>query len=392
MKKLFIVLFSIITLSYSCKKNNSNPVVNDTKSLKLTKISEQAIKDAASAYDLVEMSDGSLILLTDSGSFFTGTHLQLVKINNDGQIAWKKNFITPYSYYTNYAYSIQKDNDENLIMSSALSYAGGDNLAWIIKANKNGVRVWDKTLTATTHEGNYGQGNIVITNIGDIVALFNPAEGSQNNCILDFISANGQNSKKITIPGIVYAGELKLTSQNTLTIAGCNFNINKSATKMVIVTTDLSGNILSSKETTTLAGSQLLYGITELNQSLYVTGHFTSDTSVYRNFLLGKFSLNGDFVKMSNFGRNFNDVGLCIQALDNGNLVIGGYSQNVRSSDLTGEMYFSITDADGNIKANENLGGDGRILSIKKSSSANTFWVLNSNATTGYSILKYSYK
>lgn len=380
-----IILLCIVAFVYSCKKetNRVKSPDNPTDTAKLARLKDISITGTVSAYDFVEMSDGSLIVLTDSGTFFTGTYLQLAKLNADGNLVWKKTI--PPGYSGNYAYSIQKDKDENLIINSAV----GDG-AWIIKTDKNGVKLWDKIISGVTHEGDYGQGNCVVTSSGDIALLYNPSEGNEQNCLLELISANGNTIKSLPIPGIVYAGELKLSSENKLVIAGANLNTSKTATKMVIVTTDLTGNILTSKETSSLSGSQLLYGITEAKHMLYVSGHFTSDTSAHRNFLFGKFSLNGDFVKMTSFGRNFDDVGLCIQALDNNYLVVGGYSQINQSYDLTGALYFSILDTDGNVKIKEDLGGNGRILSLKKSSN-NTFWVLGSGTSSGYRILKYSY-
>ncbi len=398
MKNLLIILLTVVFFASSCKKNNTPGPDDNSKGL--VKLKTITSSDIGLVRDMVELSDGSIVVLTNIVADLFYNRIQLVKYNSGGTVMWKKDFQMD-GYPRNFGYSIQKDSEENLIVSGVLykTNATYDD-AWIIKTTKDGNKIWDKKIEDVTSEGGYAQGNLVITNTGDIVAVYNPGEGLQNACNLLLISANGSNVKTVSVPGTGYAGELKLLSDNNLAIAGTlitPFSAIKS--KMVIVKVNLSGQILSSKEAASLTGQTQLFALTQMGQNIYVTGHYTPENGP-RNFLFGKFSLGGEFIKMADFGRDFGEVGMSILALDNNNLVIGGYSEKRFSYELKGDRYFAILDAEGKVIVTENLEGDGNIFSIKKST-GNSFWLVTSGNTSGlvtsdgldvgYQIFKYSY-
>ena len=391
MKKIYFLLF-VLMISASCKKNG-----NQTSS-GLQKISDKEYKIGSDirANDMTLMSDGSLIILADSGKDYygRGIKLALVRVTPDGNVSWTKTFVSKAnpSFTVFYAFSVQKDQNENLVVTAQIEDNSGGGAAWIFKTTKDGVLLWERVIPNITHEGIYGPGNCVIKPDGSIVTLFNPSEGSQGGCYLGFISADGSTFSLTSISNIVYAGELKLTSDNNLVLVGANFDASRN-TKLALVKLNLSGQILWRTDLTTQPGSQLAYSLIESNGNFYVTGHYTEGTS-YRNFLFASFDSNGKFINMQNFGRNYDDTGYVIEKLPTNDLIIGGYSQSAKSTNLYGELYINILDKDGNVKTQDDLGNSGRILVIKNSIN-NIFYVLGDegdNLPGTFRLIKYTYQ
>lgn len=401
------ILLPIILSAFflSCKKadNTVNNDFNGTSNT-ITQISSVTYSDGAlHANDFVVLSDGSIIVLADTTTPVGEHHVTLVKIDKNGNVVWTKTYDAQntdhYTYTANYALSIEKDNNENLYISSEPQNVNGTTNAWILKTDKDGTKLWDKLVANISHEGEYGSGNCVVANNGTVIFLFNPFEGSQSACTLFIISADGSQTKTVSIGNIVYAGEIKITSDNNLIVAGVNAD-KTNVTKLVLTKLSLDGTLIWQKNTNTQPGTQHTFSLVESNGAFYVAGHFIADTAFKRNFLFAKFSTDGNLITMKNFGRNNtttnngDNEGFVINNLSNNNLVIGGYSQSVKSPYLTGEMYLNLLDPQGNILVQDNLGGIGRIVAIR-STGNNGFVALGDSqpeyGSASFRIIKYAY-
>jgi hypothetical protein len=389
MKKILYLFIAFALVS--CKKNKEDSTeAIDNKAVGITKLRDKLYNSTlVNASDFIELSDGSVIVLGNAqkSTSFGESNLCLIKIGNDGNIIWTKNFElkdrSQSVYFVNYAYSIEKDDSDNIyINSEAEQYNSSSGTAWIIKADKDGNKIWERTFAAVSREGKYGTGNCVIAKNGTVYVLFNPWEGVQANANLAIINNNGTTALILPIPNIVYAGELKLTSDNKLIIVGVNFNESRD-TKIVLTKLDLAGNIIWQKTDNSQPGDQHTHGLVEVENNFYITGHCTGPNTSQRDFLFAKFNTEGQFNSIKNFGGEFDDVGITIANVSQ-RLIIGGYSKTTSSpGELRGALFLNILDYEGNIKYQENLGGSGRVLSIKKST-GNTFYVLGD--------LGYSYR
>jgi len=95
-----------------------------------------------------ETSDGGFIMAGRTTSFGAlDFDAWIVKLNNDGTIAWQKRFDGGGSDYIN---SIQQTTDGGFIATGFYGHISGG--LWIIKLNSNGTIIWQKTYGITSDE------------------------------------------------------------------------------------------------------------------------------------------------------------------------------------------------------------------------------------------------
>jgi hypothetical protein len=316
--------------------------------------------------DLVELSDGSVILVGTSNSPISGDKTEnsyglsdywVVKIDENGNIIWDRSI---GGVYDEGASSVTIDDNENIFISggsrssvsghkSEVSYGGYD--FWIVKLDNNGNFVWDKTIGGADYD--YGT-NLIFSN-NQIFAFGNSTSGisgakteisrgefdiwgaklDQNGTILMDKTFGGNYIEQLSDVKLMPSGDLILTGSSS---------------------SDVSGDVETSSHNNSL--------------DFWILITDTSDLSIKSQF---------------KFGGDQNDVSPTILEIENNSLLLFGATDSGVSGDKTlpskGQNDFWVLELSTDLSTSDFHKEE--TLSIYPNPTSNTFQI--SNLPTGES-------
>jgi len=206
-------------------------------------------------YGMTSTKDGALMVAgtTSPGTGNDGnSDFLLVKVDTGGNKLWSKAYGS--SQVDLLQSIITLDNGDLLLAGASNSETGGSKTAekignfdfWLVKADANGNKLWDKSYGTTGRDilksvTKMPDGNLVL---GGTALLPNPA-----NFDLAAIKINEDGNKLIdfplTMPGTDEFGAIAISSDQNLLLGGRTTNLNDTGKSDIFLTkTDLSGKII----------------------------------------------------------------------------------------------------------------------------------------------------
>ena len=197
--------------------------------------------DEDSVHSIVKTSDDGFILVGNTYSYSNGgSDVYLIKIDKDGNLLWEKNY---GSEEDDGAYGVVQIDDGYIITGYTRQY-GWYAHVWIIKIDQNGNKIWEK------HEGEDGFSKVGYaikdSRDGDFIiagSSFSYTTGEKDVYLLK-IDKDGNKIWERTYGGSDYdcAYSIIETSDNEFVIAGYTYSYGDGAGNIYIIKVDKDGN------------------------------------------------------------------------------------------------------------------------------------------------------
>jgi hypothetical protein len=252
---------------------------------------------------IIETSDGGFALVGYTQSFGAGNHdVWLIKTDSGGIVEWSQTY---GGAERDRGYHLIETSDGGYLISGwTMSYGAGENDAWLIKTNSDGIVEWSQTYGGA--ESDYAD-SVVETTAG-------------------------------------YA------------IVGRTFSFGLGDSDVWLIKTDLSGNMLWNH---TYGGIEREYGISliQTDDGYVIAGTTASFGAGGRDFWLFKTDGNGVMLWNQTFGGPGREEGMSVIETSDGDLAVFGF---ICSYDVDGDFWLIKTDSHGVEKWNQVYGGSGR--------------------------------
>jgi len=279
------------------------------------------------AYDAIELQDG-YIIIGSSDSYGSGSYdVFIMKIDKNGNLIWNKSFQT---YYDENAYKIIPSPDNNFIIcGDTKNTPDRSSNALVMKVNSNGDILWKK---------NYGDSGGEIAN--DIVltpdktsyvltgVYSNPSTGKMDVLLIKIdTSGNIIWNKKIGGPEDDLGSSIDATTDGGFIVSGYTASYGNGGRDAMLIKLDASGNIQWLKTFGTSHNDSFSDVIRTSNDEFIATGYINEYFSlqfIYNNIFILKTDQNGNLIWQTQFGGPTDDLGLkVIPTNPNGYLILG---------------------------------------------------------------------
>lgn len=280
-------------------------------------------------YETPYNSGGSSVIAVHDGYVITGFKnvngsnydVYLFKTDLNGSMVWIKTY-GGASYDT--GNSVITENDGYMIVGMTYSSTNHNGDVYVIKTDLNGNRVWEKTYGGISFD--LGS-SIAAMDDGYIVTGYTLSygHGSYDVYLLKIDKAGNLLWEKTYGGAGSDSGSAVLAISDGYVIAGTSASFSSTlAEKVYLLKTDLGGNLLWQK---TYGGNDLDDGLAlaAASDGYAIVGATNSySTGLYAVYLV-KTDLYGNLVRQMSFGRGFADIGVAVVAT-NDSFVIAGSS------------------------------------------------------------------
>jgi hypothetical protein len=348
----------------ACTKNENAPPTPKSVTVFEKKIADSQLSD------VVTTRDGNLLvtgLQSSFGSFSFGTRLLLLKLTPAGDTLWTKthtyewtNGGAMYRSRGSWGNSILAAADGSIIVvgSSSSSYFNNTNsektILW--KFSSHGDLRWAKPI-GDPHEGLYGGGSLVATADEGYLVLLNPGEGQQAQFEVVKVDKEGNVVRTLHYPGN-YGGDIQATADGNFVLTGTQ------GKKAFLTKITPAGTILWTSQLGEGTFTHVHAVVQSPDGGYALTGH-TTIAGLGRQILLLKTNALGQQQAAYHFGTAADDVGLTIQLNEQGEYIVGGYSNSQGS--LTGTLCaLRIAATGAELSRKVVAGSEGRLLAARK--------------------------
>jgi hypothetical protein len=249
------------------------------------------------------------------------------------------------------AYAIQQTSDGGYILAGYTdSFGAGNSDAWLIKTDKNGNKVWDKTFGGSDDDE---ASALQQTNDGGYIL----AGWTSDDAWLIKTDANGNKVWDKTFGGSEWdrAKAVQQTSDGGYILAGCTWSYGAGVYDAWLIKTDANGNKVWDK---TFGGSDfdVAYAVQQTSDGGYILAGYTKSFGAgMEDVWLIKTDANGNKVWDKTFGGIMWDEGYTVLQTSDGGYILAGRTASFGAGFY--DAWLIKTDADGNKVWDKTFGG-----------------------------------
>jgi hypothetical protein len=352
MKRLMFLLFGMcffitVLFGYEVKIDKSLPLKIKVKQV-FSKTFGGSKWDGANA---IIKADNGYIITGDTYSFVEGDiDAWIIKIDKNGNKIWDKTFGGEYSDEAN---AIIKADNGYIIAGTTYSFGAGKDDVWVIKIDKNGNKIWDKTFGGR----NFDTAKAIIkADNGYVIAGYTDSFGAgDRDAWVIKIDKNGNKIWDKTFGG-EYSDEANaiIKADNGYIIAGYTESFGAGAGDAWVIKIDKNGNKIWDK---TFGGNEedKANAIIKADNGYVIAGYTESFGAGAGDAWVIKIDKNGNKIWDKTFGGRDYDYANAIVKADNG-YIIAGYTYSFGAGDR--DAWIIKIDKNGNKIWDKTFGGN----------------------------------
>jgi len=299
-------------------------------------------------YSVQQTTDGGYIITGFTESFGAGGRdVWLIKTNSNGDMVWNRTF---GGRGDDWGYSVQQTIDGGYIITGYTddAYLSDECEVWLIRADSNGNKVWDKTFGSTERVEGYSVQQT--TDGGYIIAGTTYSGGIW----LIKTDSNGEMMWNRTFTTVGWGGQsVQQTTDGGYIIIGETWSSDTGGEVWLIKTND-NGEMVWDR-TFGGRGDDWGYSVQQTTDGGYIiTGETWSFGGDVPNVWLIKTNGNGDEVWNKTYGGTKSDCGFSVRQTSDGGYIITGLTL---SFGVGGDVWLIKTDGNGNKVWDKTFGG-----------------------------------
>ena len=301
-------------------------------------------KDYEQGYSITKTDDGGFMVVGDTTSYGNGRYdIYLIKIDKNGNKIWEKTFGGKYDENSR---TIVKTDDGNFIIAANNeSYGKGKSFMYLIKVDKNGNKIWEKIYSRGSISGltKTEDGGFIISGSSRSV------ENGEPTIVLIKVDKNGNQIWEKIFFGKNYEGVtpiMKIDNGFIMSAAIYSYGGRRDASLIKI---DKNGNKIWEK----IYSRGSISGLTKTED-----GNFLLAGWIVRNgnsdVWIMKINKDGNILWQKNYGGNGVEGGAAVIKIESGFMVVGDTSSYGNGSH---DVYLIKIDKNGNKIWEKTYGG-----------------------------------
>ena len=349
-----IAIFLITPISYVSSQNGNPPQIKSNDMITFAETYGGERDDVCKS--IQQTNDGGYIIAGWTYSFGSGdADVWLIKIDKNGKKMWDKTY---GDKHWEEGHSVQQTSDNGYIILGMTfpPIEDGANV-WLIKTDNNGNLQWDETY----RQGNWADGRSVQqTNDGGyIIAGWTQPDNDLGDFLLIKTDNNGQILWKKNYGGNSSEGSSSVQQSNDggYIIIGSTSSYGAGGFDMLMIKTDLNGNFEWNK---TIGGLNDDKGASVLQTDDWgyiIVGSTESFGAGDSDAWLIKTDCNGDHIWMKTFGGKYDDSAYSVDITTDGGYIIIGMTESYGAGGS--DIWLIKTDSSGNEQWNKTFGRNG---------------------------------
>ncbi len=296
-------------------KNNEIHIILIDKNGEIVRDIKPSIQNAY-ALSMVEMEDGYVV----AGYILThGIDMFIAKINDSGNIEWQRVFGGDSD---DWGVDVIRDGEYYILLGETASFGEGWDDAWLVKVDKNGNEVWNKTYGGKGMDDVY---KIVDLPDGYAFAGYTSSYGNGKwDAWLVKVDKNGNEvwNKTYGGKGMDDVRALSATIDGGFILAGATMSYGEGGSDVFIIKTDTTGNV-EWEQTFGWYDFEGGEAIAETKDGYVIAGATISTGAGDFDGLLLKVDKNGNVMWYKTFGREDRD-GFSDMIYENGSFILAG--------------------------------------------------------------------
>jgi len=308
------------------------------------------------AYSIQQTTDGGYIVAGHTESFGAGGYdVYILKLDKNGNRVWQKTY---GGKYNDGAYSIQQTTDGGYIVAGyTTSFGAGGYDVYILKLDKDGNKVWEKTYGGEDEDVAWSIQQT--TDGGYIVAGKTDSFGSGDFDI--YILKLDKDGNRVW--GKTYGGEgddeaysIQQTTDGGYIVAGETESFGADWSDVYILKLDKDGNKIWEK-TYGEEYDEKAYSIQQTTDGGYIVAGWTESFGAGRyDVYILKLDKNGNKVWEKTYGGSRRDEARFIQQTTDGGYIVAGYTESFGAGKY--DAYILKLDKNGNRVWEKTYGGE----------------------------------
>jgi hypothetical protein len=304
-------------------------------------------------FSVQQTSDGGFIILGETRSFGAGeSDVWLIKTDANGNKLWDQTF---GGSRDDGGVSVQQTSDGGYILvGSTHSFGSGYYDVWLIKADANGNKLWDRTFGGGKDD--YGL-SVQQTSDGGYILVGRTVSFGAGDGDVWLIKTDGNGNKlwDRTLGGSRddWGRSVQQTNDGGYILVGATYSFGSGNYDVWLIKTNANGNKLWDR-TFGGSGDDYGYSVQQTNDSGYIllgTSKFGGDYG----FRLIKTDANGNELWDKAFGGSKDDWGRSVQQTSDGGYILLGWTYSFGAGNA--DVWLIKTDANGNKQWEKTFGG-----------------------------------